>query len=123
MHGPICSQCGQKIALPFETKRVVKDIWSHFLELDYKFVNAIRDLLSKPGHMINGYLKGKRIHYTNPFKFLFFSATAYYLIITYFDIQLPFSKESRHTGEIVQALQLSHIHILNTYGSGLQMAL
>jgi hypothetical protein len=54
--------------------------------------------------MINGYLNGKRIHYTNPFKFLFFTATAYYLTITYFDIQLPFSKDSQHTGEIVQAL-------------------
>lgn len=88
MYGPVCAQCGQKVAKPFQTKRILLDIWSHFLELDFKFVRASKDIVIKPGKMINDYLAGKRIAYTNPFKFLFFIATAYLLLIQYLEVEL-----------------------------------
>ena len=86
MHGPICSECGQKFAEPFHTSRIFKDVWSHFLELDYKFIRTIKEIFTAPGTLINNYLHGKRVLYTNPFKFLFFVATAYYFMIDYFGI-------------------------------------
>ena len=105
MNGPICSQCGQKAALPFETKRVAKDIWSHFLELDFKFIRAIRDSITRPGYMIKEYLIGKRISYSNPFKLLFFVATGYYLVIQYFEISVgSFSAEAEEAGKMVSVL-------------------
>jgi len=104
MHGPICSECGQKEALPIKANRVLKDIWSQFLELDFKFVRAIRDIIVRPGIMINGYISGKRISYTNPFKLLFFIATAYFLVIQYFDIKIDsFTNSEKDMGRIVAA--------------------
>ncbi len=105
MYGPICSQCGQKIALPFETSKVAKDIWSHFLELDFKFARASKEIITRPGLMIKDYLSGKRILYTNPFKFLFFTATAYFLVISYFDINVGgYGSNAKEMGKMVAAL-------------------
>lgn len=105
MHGPICSECGQEKALPIKAKRVLQDIWSQFLELDFKFIRALRDIIIRPGFMINGYLTGKRISYTNPFKLLFFITTAYFLVIQYFDIKFDnFSNTEKDMGSAIAAL-------------------
>ena len=107
MHGPICSECGQKLAEPFHTSRIFKDVWSHFLELDYKFIRTIKEIFIAPGTLINNYLHGKRILYTNPFKFLFFVATAYFLIIEFFDIKVSLEENNEDfetTGRFIVAL-------------------
>lgn len=100
MHGEICAHCGQKKASPIEARRVLGDIWSQFLELDFKVARAIKHLVSRPGPMIIDYWKGKRVLYTNPFKLLFFSATGYYIAIKYYDINVggtdDLSKETSH---------------------------
>ena len=54
MYGPVCSECGQKQALPIRANRVIKDIWSQLLELDFKFIRALKDIIIRPDVMING---------------------------------------------------------------------
>jgi hypothetical protein len=86
LNGPVCSSCGQKQAFPIETKRVAIDIWSQFIDLDFKFARALRHLITSPGLMIKEYIQGRRIAYTNPFKLLFLTATIYYLLVIFLDI-------------------------------------
>ncbi len=102
MHGPVCSQCGQKQALPIETKRVAGDIWNQLVDFDFRFVRTFKTLFTNPGLVLNGYLAGQRITFTNPFKLLFFTATAYFLVIHFLDIKIDrFSAQD--TGRMVAA--------------------
>ena len=107
-HQPIenvyCGYCGQKITKPIKAKRVFLEIWDHFLQLDFKLVKTTRELITRPGRMIDEYLSGKRSPYTNPFKLLFISATIHFIFIQFFDIQLGgFGKEEQKMGLTVAA--------------------
>lgn len=113
LYGEICANCGQLNTGAIETKRVASDIWSQFMELDFRVVRVVKELFTRPGLMINDYLKGKRVLYTNPFKLLFFSATAYFLIIKYFDINVGGTDETnKQTGFLIAALLNYFIFII-----------
>lgn len=88
MHGPICSYCGQERARKIETKRVARELWSQFLELDFLLVRSLIELILHPSQLITHYIAGKRVLYTNPFKLLFITATAYYLMVLVLDLQV-----------------------------------
>lgn len=102
--GPVCAQCGQPEAQPIETRRLLRQFVAQLSELDFKFVHALRDVVISPGVMINGYLDGRRLRYTNPFKLLFFVATIYFLIVAYFDIQISPDRNVRETSHAVLAI-------------------
>lgn len=76
-----CAYCGQINT----TKRLtLKDFASEFVlsvfTYDSKFWHTLKDLLFKPGTITRYYVKGKRFHYANPFRF-FLSASIFYFIL------------------------------------------
>lgn len=102
MYGPICSNCGQKKAMPLETKRIVTDMWQQLIDFDFRFIDTFKNLFLNPGFVLNGYIEGQRVSYTNPLKLLFFTATAYFLTIHYLDINID-PVNAQNTGRVVAA--------------------
>ncbi|WP_190811393.1 DUF3667 domain-containing protein [Flagellimonas sp. S3867] len=79
-----CPNCSQANS----TKKLgLKDFWDEFfsslINYDSKLLKTLYSLLVKPGTITKDYIKGKRIAYTNPFRFLLSLAFLYFLMATY----------------------------------------
>ena len=83
-----CSNCGQANS----TKKLVlrdfmDEFLSNFLNYDSKLLLTLYTMLVRPGTITRNYINGKRVSYTNPFRFLLSLAFLYFLMVTY-DSQL-----------------------------------
>ena len=79
-----CPNCSQMNS----TKKVtLKDFFDEFfsslVNYDSKLLKTLSALLIRPGTITKDYIKGKRIMYTNPFRFLLSLAFLYFLMFTY----------------------------------------
>ncbi len=78
---PNCSQANSN------KKLVLKDFFDEFfsnlINYDSKLLKTLYSLLIKPGTITKDYIKGKRVAYTNPFRFLLSLAFLYFLMVTY----------------------------------------
>ena len=96
--GTVCLNCGQPLDItdkycpncsqPNSTKKLVlKDFFDEFLSslinYDSKLIKTLYTLLVKPGTITKDYIQGKRVSYTNPFKFLLTLAFLYLLMFGY----------------------------------------
>ncbi len=79
-----CPNCSQANSTK---KLVLKDFWDEFfsslINYDSKLLKTLYVLLIKPGTITKDYIDGKRITYTNPFRFLLSLAFLYFLMVTY----------------------------------------
>lgn len=84
MSDKYCPNCSQANSTK---KLVLKDFWDEFfsslINYDSKLLKTLYALLVKPGTITKDYIKGKRISYTNPFRFLLSLAFLYFLMVTY----------------------------------------
>ena len=79
-----CPNCGQANSTK---KLVLKDFLDEFLSsvlnYDSKLLQTLYTMLVKPGTITRDYINGKRVSYTNPFRFLLSLAFLYFLMVTY----------------------------------------
>ncbi|MFB6230691.1 MAG: DUF3667 domain-containing protein [Salinibacter sp.] len=83
LHGPYCSQCGQKAA-----DRIVP-IW-HMLnealeavfELDMRVLHTLPKFLFLPGRLTKEYINGRRKRYIRPFRLYLFSTFLLFTVLT-----------------------------------------
>ncbi|PWL37745.1 hypothetical protein DKG77_13300 [Flagellimonas aquimarina] len=79
-----CPNCSQANSTK---KLVLKDFFDEFfsslINYDSKLLKTLYALLLKPGTITKDYIKGRRIAYTNPFRFLLSLAFLYLLMFTY----------------------------------------
>lgn len=79
-----CPNCSQANSTK---KLVLKDFFDEFLSnlvnYDSKLLKTLYALLIKPGTITKDYVAGKRVSYTNPFRFLFSLAFIYFLLFSY----------------------------------------
>ncbi|UII80617.1 DUF3667 domain-containing protein [Flagellimonas sp. CMM7] len=79
-----CPNCSQANSTK---KLILRDFWDEFfssiINYDSKLLKTLYALLVKPGTITKDYIKGKRIAYTNPFRFLLSLAFLYFLMATY----------------------------------------
>lgn len=95
--GTACLNCGQPLDVTDKycpncsqlnsTKKVVlKDFINEFLSglinYDSKLIRTLYTMILKPGTITKDYINGKRVRYTNPFRFLFSLAFLYFLMFT-----------------------------------------
>lgn len=68
--GNYCPLCGQSrsVAGRFSARNFFKHVLVSLFRIANGFVRTIVDLLYRPGYMILGYLRGKRISYVAPFQ-------------------------------------------------------
>ncbi|MBU2972763.1 DUF3667 domain-containing protein [Zobellia sp. B3R18] len=79
-----CPNCAQANS----TKKItIKDYLDEFfgtlISYDSRLLRTLSTLLIKPGKITKSYIDGKRISYTNPFRFLLSLAIIYFLIINF----------------------------------------
>ncbi|NKI30344.1 DUF3667 domain-containing protein [Croceivirga thetidis] len=78
-----CPNCGQvnstkKLAL----RDFVDEFLSSLINYDSKLLKTLYTMMLKPGTITRDYINGKRISYTNPFRFLFSLAFIYLLLFS-----------------------------------------
>nr|WP_299341480.1 DUF3667 domain-containing protein [Allomuricauda sp.] len=78
---PNCSQANSTKKLVL--KDFVDEFFSSLVNYDSKLLKTLYTLLVKPGTITKDYVKGKRVSYTNPFRFLLSLAFIYLLMFGY----------------------------------------
>jgi len=77
-----CPECGQKNkGNKLKLKDFVKEVFAGFFSWDAKFWKTLFNLTFKPGKLSKDYIDGKRVRYTNPFRFYITISVIFFLII------------------------------------------
>ncbi|WP_394975078.1 DUF3667 domain-containing protein [uncultured Croceitalea sp.] len=84
MSDKYCPNCSQANSTK---KLVIRDFFDEFfsnlINYDSKLLATLYAMLVKPGTITKDYINGKRISYTNPFRFLLTLAFLYFLMVSY----------------------------------------
>lgn len=84
MSDKFCPNCSQ---LNSTKKLTLKDFFDEFfsslISYDSKILKTLSALLLRPGKITKDYINGKRVSYTNPFRFLLSLAIIYFLMTNY----------------------------------------
>ncbi len=78
---PNCSQANSTKKLVL--KDFLDEFFSNLINYDSKLLATLYAMVIKPGTITRDYINGKRIRYTNPFRFLLSLAFLYFLLVTY----------------------------------------
>ncbi len=78
---PNCSQENSTKKLSF--KDFFDEFFASLISYDSKLLKTLTALLTKPGKITLDYVKGKRISYTNPFRFLLSLSIIYFLMLNF----------------------------------------
>ncbi len=79
-----CPKCGEKIDVRRLSWRTLgDDLLYSFTSMDRGFVFTIKELFSRPGHMMHDYLGGRRRCYFRPFAMMILLAAVYLLLKTW----------------------------------------
>ena len=78
---PNCSQANSTKKLTLVD--FFEEFLANYLSYDSKLWRTLAALLIRPGKITNEYISGKRLSYTNPFRFLLSLAIIYFLIISF----------------------------------------
>lgn len=77
-----CPECGQKnkgSKITFVS--FIKEVFNGFFSWDAKFWKTIIPLLISPGKVSKNYIEGKRVRYTNPFRFYLTVSILFFLVL------------------------------------------
>lgn len=77
---PNCSQANSTKKLTL--KDFFDEFFSNLVNWDSKLLATLYTMLIKPGTITRDYIKGKRVAYTNPFRFLLSLAFIYFLMVS-----------------------------------------
>lgn len=78
---PNCSQANSTKKLTL--KDFVHEFFSGVFNYDSRLLKTLSALLWRPGKITKDYIEGKRVSYTNPFRFLLSLAFIYFLMFTF----------------------------------------
>jgi len=83
MSDKFCPNCSQANS---NKKLTVKDFFDEFfstlISYDSKLLNTLSAMLLRPGKITRDYIYGKRVSYTNPFRFLLSLSIIYFLMLS-----------------------------------------
>jgi len=78
---PNCSQANSTKKLTI--KDFVDEFFSTLISYDSKLLKTLSALLLRPGRISKDYINGKRVSYTNPFRFLLSLSIIYFLMLNF----------------------------------------
>jgi hypothetical protein len=78
---PNCSQANSTKKLSL--KDFFDEFFSSLISYDSKLLKTLSALLIRPGKITKDYLNGRRVSYTNPFRFLLSLAIVYFLMLNF----------------------------------------
>ncbi len=77
-----CPECGQKNrGKKITLATFLRELFAGFFSLDTKFWRTLIPLLISPGKVSKDYIEGKRVRYTNPFRFYLATTIIFFLIL------------------------------------------
>lgn len=84
---PYCSQLNSTKSLSL--KDFITEFFSSLVSYDSRLRYTISDLLFRPGTITKNYINGKRMRYTNPFRFFLSVSIIYFLLYSFLGILEP----------------------------------
>lgn len=78
---PNCSQANSTKKLSL--KDFIEEFFASLISYDSKLLKTLSALLTKPGKITRDYIEGKRVSYTNPFRFLLSLSIIYFLLLNF----------------------------------------
>ena len=79
-----CPNCSQKNSTKkISLKDFIEEFFANIISYDSRLIRTLTSLLTKPGQITREYIEGKRVSYTNPFRFLLSLSIIYFLMINY----------------------------------------
>ncbi|WP_238858031.1 DUF3667 domain-containing protein [Poritiphilus flavus] len=78
---PSCSQANSTKKLTL--KDFFDEFFSSLISYDSKLLKTLKAMLLRPGRITLDYVSGKRVSYTNPFRFLLSLAIVYFLMLSF----------------------------------------
>jgi len=91
-----CSNCGQKVYIKRFTLKAFLGVFLDAFDIEKGFIHTFIQLFTKPGIVINNYIKGKTKSYFNPLKYVIIIAGVYaFLVIStdFFDQSIKTANE------------------------------
>jgi hypothetical protein len=84
MAGPFCAQCGQH-AVDYRRsfRHVIGDVLDSFLNWDSKFFATIAWLITRPWHLTNQFLAGRRVRYVHPLRVYLLVSILFFFVVNY----------------------------------------
>jgi hypothetical protein len=84
MAGPFCAQCGQH-AVDYRRsfRHVIGDVLDSFLNWDSKFFATIAWLITRPWHLTNEFLAGRRVRYVHPLRVYLLASIVFFFVVNY----------------------------------------
>ena len=84
--GQHCSHCGQRAKVQvISLWGLIKDFLGDFFDWDSRVWRTLRPLAFRPGLLTQEYLRGRRAHYTPPFRMYLILSVVFFLIASIFD--------------------------------------
>lgn len=84
--GQHCSHCGQRARVQvISLWGLIKDFLGDVFDWDSRVWRTLRPLAFRPGLVTQEYLRGRRAHYTPPFRMYLILSVAFFLIASVFD--------------------------------------
>ncbi|WP_318344273.1 DUF3667 domain-containing protein [Flagellimonas baculiformis] len=100
MSDKYCPNCSQANSTK---KLTLKDFFNEFMSslfnYDSKLFKTLSTLLLRPGNITRDYINGKRVTYTNPFRFLLSLAFIYFLLFGFFNWDRPVNQFDGNIGD------------------------
>jgi hypothetical protein len=79
-----CPTCGAPRPERITLARLFSEARSKLIDLDFKLIRTLRDLVRRPGAAVRRYVEGNRQRLSNPIWFAFLTVTAYIAVNNYF---------------------------------------
>lgn len=123
LQGKFCYSCGQKIREErLSIGYLFEDFVSNVFNLERGAFYTSKQLLLKPEMVIDDYLKGRTIVYTNPFKYLFFTATISAILSSFVNYELVIPSMASSSSPQVEEATKQAFTIMQQYWTLLTMA-
>lgn len=78
---PNCSQLNSTKKVTF--KHLISEFFANLISYDSRFRKTLSILIFRPGRISKEYIQGKRLTYTNPFRFLLSLAIIYFIMLSF----------------------------------------
>lgn len=79
-----CPNCSQANSIKKLTlKEFFDEFFASLISYDSRLMKTLSALLTKPGKITRDFIKGKRVSYTNPFRFLLSLSIIYFLMLNF----------------------------------------
>ncbi len=109
-----CPQCSQaNTTRKLSLRDYISEFFANLVNYDSRLFNTLSKLLLRPGAITLDYIRGKRVVYTNPFRFLLIIGFIYFLIVNLLgDFEAPGSPVLVKVGPMSN----SGINMVYSYG-------